>query len=86
MSKTIHILTAFAVIAAIVTGCSNPAAPKDCLAAAEAAGAPEAVIKFLNNPTGDLSQAEKFIIRQFLNRSGLNDACGDARDKLDAKG
>ena len=86
MSKIIHVLTGLAIIAATVTGCSNPAAPKDCIAAAEAAGAPEAVIKFLNNPTGDLSQAEKFIIRQFLNRSGLNDVCGYAEDKLDAKG
>lgn len=71
------------VLILVIGACSNPAAPKDCVDAAEAAGAPEPVLDFLNNPTGDLGQAEKFVIRQFLNRSQLNDVCGDALDHLE---
>ena len=69
-------------LAISVAACSNPAAPKDCVSAAREAGAPQVVLDFLNNPTGDLNQAEKLVIRQFLNRSALNDVCGDAREAL----
>ncbi len=60
---------------ALVAACSNPATPKDCVHTAEAAGAPQAVLDFLNNPTGELGQSERFTIRQFLNHTALNDAC-----------
>ena len=70
-------------IAIFAAACSNPAAPRDCVSAAEEVGAPQVVLDFLNNPTGDLNQAEKLVIRQFLNRSALNDVCGDARAALD---
>ena len=66
-----------------VVSCSNPAAPKDCVNAAREAGAPQSVLDFLNNPSGDLGQAEKFAIRQFLNRTALNDICGDALEQLE---
>lgn len=73
----------FALVVVISVACSNPAAPKDCVNAAREAGAPETVLDWLNNPTGDLNQAEKLVIRQFLNRTALNDVCGDALDKLE---
>ncbi len=68
---------------ALVMACTNPALPRDCIDAAREAGAPDPVLDWLNNPTGDLSQAEKFVIRQFLNQSALNDVCGDALDRLE---
>ena len=77
-----HVAVIAVFLMSMLAACSNPAAPKDCVDAAEAAGAPEQVLDFLNNPTGDLGQAEKFVIRQFLNRSQLNDVCGDALDHL----
>ena len=70
-------------LCAAVIGCSNPAVPKDCVNAAREAGAPEVVLDWLNNPTGNLNQAEKLVIRQFLNRTALNDVCGDALDRLE---
>lgn len=70
-------------LGAVIIGCSNPAAPKDCVNAAQEAGAPESVLDWLNNPTGDLNQAEKLVIRQFLNRTALNDVCGEALDRLE---
>ena len=77
-----YIVIALAILTTALA-CSNPAAPKDCVSAAREAGAPEIVLDFLNNPTGDLNQAEKWAIRQFLNRTELNDLCGDALDELD---
>lgn len=79
--KIASIVLALVIVVAI--GCSNPAAPKDCVNAAREAGAPETVLDWLNNPTGDLNQAEKLVIRQFLNRTALNDVCGDALDRLE---
>ena len=78
-----HVGLSLIISVAIAMACSNPAAPKDCVNAATEAGAPEQVIEFLNNPTGNLNQAEKFAIRQFLNRTSLNDVCGDALEKLE---
>ena len=72
-----------ALFAVFAIACSNPALPKDCVESAEKAGAPQEVLDWLNNPTGDLNQAEKFVIRQFLNQSKLNTVCGAALDHLD---
>lgn len=76
------ILPCLGLLVVLAVACSNPAVPKDCIKAAEEAGAPEAVLNYLNNPGGELSQAEKFVIRQFLNQTALNDVCGDALDEL----
>lgn len=81
MIKTV--LATLVITVMVAVACSNPAAPKDCVSAAQDAGAPEQVLEFLNNPTGDLSQPEKFVIRQFLNQSKLNDVCGAALEQLD---
>lgn len=84
LGKTLaSVMLATGIIGAVAVGCSNPAVPKDCIKAAEEAGAPPVVLEYLNNPTGDLNQATKFAIRQFLNRTQLNDVCGSALETLD---
>ena len=66
----------------ILAACGNPAAPKTCIEVAEEAGAPAIVLEFLANPTGELGTLERLAIRQFLNHTPLNDACGAILDEL----
>ena len=79
---TLYLLCGLTTLAFVVA-CSNPTTPKDCIQAAEAAGAPQSVLDFLHNPTGGLTQAERLAIRQFLNRTALNDLCQKELDQLD---
>ena len=72
------ILSVLGLTVILAVACSNPAFPRACIDAVEEAGAPQSVLLLMNNPTGDLNQAEKLIIRQFLNRSQLNDICEES--------
>ena len=57
--------------------CSASAAPDECVAAAADAGAPDAVIRQMENP-GDLNAAERIILNRALQRLGVDDACSVA--------
>ena len=71
-SAVLFILTALA--------CSTSAAPYECVAAAENAGAPDAVIGQLENP-GDLNAAERIILNRTLQRLGIDDVCSVASQR-----
>ena len=58
-----------------VVACSTSAAPETCVAAAEKAGAPEAVVEHLKRPPGDLNAVERIAVRKALEQFGLDNAC-----------
>lgn len=84
MTHRMRVAIAAMLFTAGVASCSNPTVPRDCIDAAEELGAPQFVLDWLNNPTDDLSQGEKVLIRQALNRTALNDLCGSTLNLLNA--
>lgn len=74
------IITAVAIAVLLMLAalaCSTSAAPDECVAAAADAGAPDAVIRQLENP-GDLNAAERIILNRTLQRLGVDDVCSVA--------
>ena len=69
---------AIAVVAMLAAlACSTSAAPDECVAAADDAGAPGSVIRQLENP-GDLNAAERIVLNRTLQRLGVDDVCSVA--------
>ena len=65
-------IAVLSVLAALA--CSTAAAPDECVAAAENAGALDTVVRQLENP-GDLNAAERIILNRTLQRLGVDDVC-----------
>ncbi len=81
MKKTLVVGAVIAVASLSILGCSTDAAPKSCVELAREAGIPEKVIEYIERP-GDLNALERIAVREALERTGLDDACGAVLDKV----
>ncbi len=63
-------------------GCSDDAAPGDCIDAARDAGVPDRVVEWMQQPPGDLGAMERIAIREALEKFGLGDACRALGDEI----
>ena len=71
-----------ATLVVIALGCSDDAAPGECIDAARDAGVPDAVVNWMKEPTDELGPVERIAIREALERFGLGDTCATVGDSL----